>query len=213
LYLAGFAEPTRLDAQRGPARPDGPPRRESSLWFDLARTIELYQGAKAVDTPVDDLARAAWGLVLCAQCASDDVVFGTTTDGSVPIPIRVRLAHAQPVGDYLAKVREDHRQGRRQAPLAAEEFAACAGLPAGTDLFGTVVRCGRTPWSGVAPPYAVELVVECGSRFGLAVRHSADQLTQEDARGLLELTSRTMAALATTPGAAPLGELAVLTTA
>ncbi|MEO3778890.1 amino acid adenylation domain-containing protein [Micromonospora sp. B11E3] len=209
-YLFGFAEPTRLGIRRRVAEPTADGRAEVSTVCDAAETAALATAAATADVSTDDLARAAWGLVLCAYAGTDDVVFGATDDEPAAVALRVRLDHTGSSGGYLTRLRDEHRRGREQAPPAPGSWASWAGVPAGTPLYDSVVRCGRTASSDADGAAPVELLVRSGPQLELTLRYHRAELAETDARRLLDHTSRVLLALASAPPSTPLWRITVL---
>ncbi|WKG12614.1 amino acid adenylation domain-containing protein [Nocardia sp. PE-7] len=90
--------------------------------LDAARTAELTTFAAAAEVTANTVFQTAWGLVVAASTARDDVVFGATVSGRPPqldgvgdmiglfvdaVPVRVRIDPADTVGDLIRAVQAE----------------------------------------------------------------------------------------------------------
>ncbi|MCI3220746.1 non-ribosomal peptide synthetase [Streptomyces sp. NP-1717] len=152
--LAGLEAPTLVapGAARAGAEPGSVECR-----LDPGETAALTRWARARGTTVNSAVQAAWALTLSGYTGVRDVVFGVTVAGRPPeidgvedmvglfvntVPLRVRLRHAEPIGDLVLRV---HRE---QAPLLDHQHVRLsdvqrrAGL---TELFDTSMAFENFP--------------------------------------------------------------------
>ncbi|MBC7299565.1 MAG: amino acid adenylation domain-containing protein [Nocardia sp.] len=90
--------------------------------LDAARTAVLTAFAAATEVTANTVFQTAWGLVVAASTARDDVVFGATVSGRPPqldgvgdmiglfvdaVPVRVRIRPADTIGELIRAVQAE----------------------------------------------------------------------------------------------------------
>jgi amino acid adenylation domain-containing protein len=170
--LAGLAGPTLVAGSGTTA--DLPVRRPVPV--DTRLSAGLVALARDRGVTLNTVLQVLWGLVLATATGSKDVVFGTTVTGRPPeltgvdsmvglfintVPVRVRLAPADSVGQLLDRVQ------REQASLLDAHHVGLSDLQRDTGfapMFDSLVVFESYPSGGLA-----ELV----ARTGLTVRPKA----------------------------------------
>jgi natural product biosynthesis luciferase-like monooxygenase protein len=152
--LEGFTAPHALVA--APPADGSAPRGHGEHAFRLSRaeSDRLRAFGEANELTLSTFVQGAWALVLGAETAEDDVVFGATRAcrrSSVPgaegaaglfintLPLRVTIDAAAPARDWLRGVRERHREVRafEHTPLA--DVVAASDVPGDQGLFESII--------------------------------------------------------------------------
>ncbi|MFD4439543.1 amino acid adenylation domain-containing protein [Nocardia sp. NPDC058519] len=125
--------------------------------LDAARTSELTGFAAAAEVTANTLFQTAWGLVVAASTARDDVVFGATVSGRPPqldgvgdmiglfvdaVPVRVRIDPAGNVGDLIRAVQAEQATLLDHHHLGLGAIQRVAGLG---ELFDTMLAFESYP--------------------------------------------------------------------
>ena len=156
--LAGFGVPTPLPYDRPPVDAH---RAESgeSVRMDLpAGRLEFV--ARANGLTVNTVVQGAWALLLSRLSGEPDVVFGTTVSGRPAelagvesmigmfintVPTRVRVDGTDGVVPWLRRLQLDQTESRRFDFVSLTQLQAWSDLPAGTNLFSSMVAFENYP--------------------------------------------------------------------
>ncbi len=153
--LAGFGTPTPLPYDRAPRDTH---RTQSADWHsvtvDAGQAERLASYARRHHLTLSTLLEGAWALLLSRYAGQADVVFGTTVSGrpaDLPgsdamtgifintLPVRARVDHQAGVTEWLAAHQDDQAEARRYDYLPLTDIQARADIPAGADLFASLV--------------------------------------------------------------------------
>ncbi|MFC9660091.1 amino acid adenylation domain-containing protein [Nocardia sp. NPDC127606] len=125
--------------------------------LDIARTSALTAFAAAAEVTANTVFQTAWGLVVAASTARDDVVFGATVSGRPPqldgvadmiglfvdaVPVRVRIDPAATVGDLIRVVQAEQASLLDHHHLGLGAIQRVAGLG---ELFDTMLAFESYP--------------------------------------------------------------------
>ncbi len=160
--LAGFATPTPLPWDRSPAQAHrtrtAQPVRGSLTAGDTARLRDV---ARRHGLTVNTLVQGAWALLLAHQSGDDDVVFGTTVSGrpdDLPgvetmigmfintIPTRTRIDRGEAVLPWLRRLQDEQNRARRFDFVALGRLRSLSDVPAGQNLFDSMVAFENYPF-------------------------------------------------------------------
>ncbi|MGW5053662.1 non-ribosomal peptide synthase/polyketide synthase [Actinokineospora sp. NPDC004072] len=242
--LAGVAEPTPLPFDR---RPAGAHRAASSRTARLelpADVSELVRAqAQRHGLTVSTVVQGAWGLLLARFSGRDDVVFGTTVSGRPPdlpgvesmvglfintVPTRLRVRRGVPVAEWLAEVQTRQAEARRYDYAALSRLRAWSDVPAGANLFDSIVVFENYPFDGDAlaatgvrlvessddepTNYPISVVARPGDTLVLDIDHDPALFDAATAARLADHLRLLLTAIATDPST-PLDALPVFTDA
>ncbi|HEV2149834.1 MAG TPA: MupA/Atu3671 family FMN-dependent luciferase-like monooxygenase [Longimicrobiaceae bacterium] len=223
--LQGFAGPTRMVAERGTVPPLS---RVHQLPLDAAAAERLRGLIEQHRLEWDALLAAAWGLLLHAHTGCTDVTFGLAVPGRPAklagseamvgsfrnvVPFRLRVEGGATVASWLRGV-QGVRAALRPGELASpEQLREWAGLPAGADLFESVVEAevrGNDPLADqleaeprrVPAPdgHPLELRLSAGEEVSLRLVFDAHRLDPARAAVLLKELGAVLQAVAEAPG-------------
>ncbi|MGY0499068.1 amino acid adenylation domain-containing protein [Nocardia sp. FBN12] len=125
--------------------------------LDAARTSALTTFAAAAEVTPNTVFQTAWGLVVAATTARDDVVFGATVSGRPPqldgvgdmiglfvdaVPVRVRIDPADTVGALIRAVQAEQASLLEHHHLGLGAIQRVAGLG---ELFDTMLAFESYP--------------------------------------------------------------------
>ncbi|MFC8380964.1 amino acid adenylation domain-containing protein [Nocardia sp. NPDC057272] len=125
--------------------------------LDAARTSALTAFAAAAEVTANTVFQTAWGLVVAASTAREDVVFGATVSGRPPqldgvgdmiglfvdaVPVRVRIDPTATVGDLIRAVQADQASLLDHHHLGLGAIQRVAGLG---ELFDTMLAFESYP--------------------------------------------------------------------
>ncbi|MHA6779791.1 amino acid adenylation domain-containing protein [Pseudonocardia saturnea] len=193
--------------------------------LDAATTAALTATARAEGVTLGTALHAAWGLLLGQLTGERDVVLGSTVSGRdaavdgvesavglfiATLPVRLRWAPADRLGDVLTRMRDagtallDHQQ------IGLGELQRIAGLP---DLFDTLVVIENYPRTSVpvaglrvtdvdvldAVHYPVALIVDVADELVLTVKYDPARV----AAGAADLVAAQLARILTTIASGP----------
>ena len=197
--------------------------------LDATLSAALGEMARGAGLTLATLLQGAWAILLGRLTGRDDVVFGVTVSGRTgevadddriigllinTVPVRVRLAAAQPVRALLSGLQAE------QAGLLAHQHAGLAELQrmAGVGvLFDTAMvvenypldaasladAAGEVRLSGAsvhdASHYPLSLVAVPGERLELILRHHPDLIGDAEAAAIADRLVRVLAAMVATP--------------
>ncbi|MDT8913027.1 non-ribosomal peptide synthase/polyketide synthase [Amycolatopsis sp. PS_44_ISF1] len=160
--LAGFGAPTPLPWDRAPARAH---RARSSETVRVAlsaeRSAALRDAARRNGLTVNTVVQGAWALLLSHHSGEADVVFGTTVSGrpdDLPgaetmvgmfintVPTRARVEPGAPVAQWLRRLQDEQNQARRFDFVALGRLRSFSDVPAGQNLFDSMVAFENYPF-------------------------------------------------------------------
>ncbi|GAA4918381.1 amino acid adenylation domain-containing protein [Actinomycetospora succinea] len=220
--LAGLDEPTRLlealapDAATDPAPARAPRHHQSHLGVDEETTGRLVAAARRRGLTLGTVLHGAWALMVGRLTGRRDVVVGSTVsgrDGVLPgvedavglfintVPVRLRWAPGEPVGDVLAAL-QAHR-----TELLDHDGVALAALQRELghgELFDSLVVVENYPQpDGVeaidvvdAVHYPVALIAAVGPRLDLTIKHDPTRVDAAAAELVVAQLHRTLDLLA-----------------
>ncbi|MFD4458849.1 amino acid adenylation domain-containing protein [Nocardia sp. NPDC058480] len=125
--------------------------------LDAARTSELTTFAASAEVTANTVFQTAWGLVVAASTAREDVVFGATVSGRPPqldgvgdmiglfvdaVPVRVRIDPGDNVGDLIRAVQAEQASLLDHHHLGLGAIQRVAGLG---ELFDTMLAFESYP--------------------------------------------------------------------
>jgi phthiocerol/phenolphthiocerol synthesis type-I polyketide synthase E len=201
--LAGFARPTAIGADRpAPATPAAPgdhDRRDVALAADFSAT--LADLARRNQVTLNNLAQAAWALLLSRVSEEDDVVFGVSISSrpaAIPgidamvglflnaLPLRVRLDADRPLSAWLKDLQDRQRELLEHAHTPLAEVQRWNDLPRDRPLFESFLEFWNFPLAAeiadrqfsmsdvhydVATNYPLSLRVVPGTELGLQLSY------------------------------------------
>ena len=155
--LAGFETPlllpgTRQTDQASTAHVEGA--------LSEASFASLDNFARSQGLTLSTCIQGAWAVLLSRYCRTDDVVFGLTVSGRDSglsgvegiigllintLPVRVRFAPDQNVGEWLQQVQESNRLREPHAGTPLARIQTCSELEGGTGLFETLLVVENYP--------------------------------------------------------------------
>lgn len=162
------------------------PTQEARALFDLAAAWRVTPGA---------VLQGAVGLWLAARSGRDDVVYGLTVSGrpaDLPdaativgslvsnVPVRLRCAPSQALGDWLQEIHRGEGRRQRVAHASPAQLREWSDVPPGDPLFDTLLLLnpGDPPpgdWHGITWE-AGSATLDAGYPFLVAVGGSAGEL-------------------------------------
>jgi amino acid adenylation domain-containing protein/non-ribosomal peptide synthase protein (TIGR01720 family) len=181
-YLAGFASPTDLGVARGPLAGE-PPAYQARLSTLPGETTEKLRAlARQGRVTLNTLTQAAWALLLSRYSGSSDVVFGATVSGRPgelagveeivglfinTLPVRVRVPGSEPLAGWISRLQEEQAEMRQHEHVPLAQIQAWSEVPAGRELFESILVFQNYPPESARP----------GAESGLQVRRfdSAEQ--------------------------------------
>jgi non-ribosomal peptide synthase protein (TIGR01720 family) len=153
--LSDFSEPTPLRYDRQPVEAH---RAESSesvrVELPVDSSARLQEVARRNGLTVNTLVQGAWALLLSRYCGERDVVFGTTVSGRPAelagvesmvgmfintVPTRVDVQNGSNVVAWLRALQLDQTECRRFDFVSLAQVQSWSDLPAGVNLFDSVV--------------------------------------------------------------------------
>ncbi|WP_410592315.1 non-ribosomal peptide synthase/polyketide synthase [Amycolatopsis sp. lyj-23] len=191
--LAGFDAPTALPYDRPPAEAHQS-RSTDSVRVELppAATLRLRDFARAHGLTVNTVVQGGWALLLAMLSGDRDVVFGTTVSGRPAdlagvetmiglfintIPTRVRVDGGQPVARWLGQLQTAQSEARDHDFVSLARLRPLSDVPAGQNLFDSMVVFENYPISEPATagaPRVVEVASADATNFPLCLRASLD---------------------------------------
>jgi amino acid adenylation domain-containing protein len=164
--LQGAAVPTPLGISFRPsaeARVSGNGEHDFSM--SGAATSALNDFARAHRLTLNTILQGTWALLLSRYGGQDDVVFGAVVSGrpaAMPdvermvgmfintIPVRVQIAPEMRVVDWLEVLQAAQSEAREYQYSSLVDVKRWSKLPAGADLFETVLVCENFPVTGAS---------------------------------------------------------------
>ncbi|MGH3785814.1 MAG: non-ribosomal peptide synthase/polyketide synthase, partial [Pseudonocardiaceae bacterium] len=160
--LSGFESSTPLPYDRQPREAH---RSESSesvvVELELQESARLHLMAKRSGLTVNTIVQGAWGLLLSRCSGQRDVVFGTTVSGRPAelmgvesmvgmfintVPTRVRVDGGRDVVSWLRDLQAEQAESRRFDSVSLAQVQAWSELPAGANLFDSMVVFQNYPF-------------------------------------------------------------------
>ncbi|MFC5687627.1 non-ribosomal peptide synthase/polyketide synthase [Amycolatopsis mediterranei] len=192
--LAGFDAPTALPYDRPPAEAHQS-RSTDSVRIELppAATLRLREFARTRGLTVNTVVQGGWALLLAMLSGDRDVVFGTTVSGRPAdlagvetmiglfintIPTRVRVDGTQPVARWLGQLQAAQSEARDHDFVSLARLRPLSDVPAGQNLFDSMVVFENYPISEPATagaPRVVEVASADATNFPLCLRASLDE--------------------------------------
>ncbi|MDQ7803079.1 non-ribosomal peptide synthase/polyketide synthase [Amycolatopsis sp. A133] len=192
--LAGFDTPTALPYDRPPAEAHQS-RSTDSVRVELppAATLRLREFAKTHGLTVNTVVQGGWALLLAMLSGDRDVVFGTTVSGRPAdlagvetmiglfintIATRVRVPGAQPVARWLGQLQAAQSEARDHDFVSLARLRPLSDVPAGQNLFDSMVVFENYPISEPATagaPRVAEVSSADATNFPLCLRASLDE--------------------------------------
>ncbi|MER5299619.1 amino acid adenylation domain-containing protein [Streptomyces lasiicapitis] len=233
--LTGFAAPALLAPARvlGGSRAADP--HEPTLRLSDERSHALRGTARERGVTLAGLVHAAWALVVARRTGARDLTVGSVLSGRPAeidgiestvglfintLPLRVRISEEMPANEWLGSVHQGLQEltDHQHAPLS--EVTSWAGVPAGAQLFDSIVVVENYPFEGFdtdgftlagvrlreRTTYPVSVQVMPGEVLELRLCVDASVFDADAARWLLDDLDRALDALTGDPGAT-LGEL------
>ncbi|HJP80089.1 MAG TPA: amino acid adenylation domain-containing protein, partial [Pseudonocardiaceae bacterium] len=213
--LAGLTATTPLPYDRQPApsttaRPGATVRRA----LTGEQTTALSAFAQRNGLTASTVVQGAWALLLARHSGQDDVVFGTTVSGrpaDLPgvesmigvfintVPTRIDVADQADLLDWLRDLQRQQAQARRFEHVSLAQLSRWAELPAGTNLFDSIVVFENYPFDQAAlglritetgdvqpTSYPLTVVVEPGARMSIGMDFDAALFDQGTVEALAE---------------------------
>ncbi len=191
--LAGFEAPTALPYDRPPAEAHQS-RSTDSVRVELApaATLRLREFARTHGLTVNTVVQGGWALLLAVLSGDRDVVFGTTVSGRPAdlagvetmiglfintIPTRVRVDGGRPVAQWLGQLQAAQSEARDHDFVSLARLRPLSDVPAGQNLFDSMVVFENYPISEPATagaPRVVEVASADATNFPLCLRASLD---------------------------------------
>nr|WP_041842091.1 non-ribosomal peptide synthetase [Actinoplanes friuliensis] len=164
--LAGMTEPTPLPYDRQPGEVH---RSESAetvrVRLSDTESTALRRTAQQHGLTVNTVVQGAWALLLARCGGGPDVVFGTTVSGRPAeltgvesmigmfintVPTRVSVLRDEPAADWLRGLQQAQSEARRFDWTALSRLRGWSDLPAGDNLFDSVVVFENYPYDEAA---------------------------------------------------------------
>ena len=205
--LADLTEPSPLPLA-APANPGGGEAREHRIALSAELTARLEQLARSRRVTLGTLVQGAWAILLARYTGRDDVVFGVTVAGRPPeiggidrmvglfintVPLRARVRPGVRFDAWLRELQAQQSAQTAYQHLGLGEIREQSGVPAGTELFDTLVVVENYPIdadladehrAGLAlgsvrvfdaAHYPLSLVVAPGERLGIVLTYRTDR--------------------------------------
>ncbi|MCG8919824.1 amino acid adenylation domain-containing protein [Actinokineospora sp. PR83] len=172
--LAGFGRPTPLPYDRTP----GPAHRgESSAAVrtvvDAEWSARLDATARRNGLTVNTVVQGAWALLLARHSGERDVVFGTTVSGRPAelagvesmvgmfvnsVPTRAAVDESEPAVSWLRRLQAEQTESRVHEATSLARLRSFTDLPAGENLFNSMVVFENYPLSDAAEVGALRVL-------------------------------------------------------
>ena len=241
--LAGLSAPTPLPVLDPPGSAQERPRATDSADVvvpdTLAQALDAY--ARRTGVTMNTLLQGAWAILLSRYCGDRDVCFGSTVSvrpAELPgvdsvvgllintIPVRVDVDDRRDPAAWLRELQQEQARGREFAAAPLPRIQAATEVPAGVNLFDSIVLFQNYPFAPGARAGDLDLVsvdVHFGLSFplclcvtpgsagsGMAMRllHDPERF---DRRTITAMGEHLLALLGSVPGAAAVGDLSPLT--
>ncbi|HKN97581.1 MAG TPA: condensation domain-containing protein, partial [Pseudonocardiaceae bacterium] len=160
--LAGLRAPTPLPFDRPPG-PAHVTHSASTVDAELPvpDSAALYEFARRHRVTVNVVVQGMWATVLARRGGGRDVCFGAVVSGRPAelagvdamvgmfvntVPVRVRVGADQDLPGWLRRLQADQVDARRFEHVSLARLHRCAGLPAGVNLFDSIVAFENYPF-------------------------------------------------------------------
>jgi amino acid adenylation domain-containing protein/non-ribosomal peptide synthase protein (TIGR01720 family) len=156
--LAGFEAPTPLPFDRPPTQSH---QSESSAAVQLTlAATDLQEAARQHGLTVNTLVQGAWAILLSRHTREQDILFGTTVSGrpaELPgvesmigmfintVPARVKVDGRESLSTWLTALQAAQAESRRFEFTALATLQSWSDLPAGQNLFNSIVAFENYP--------------------------------------------------------------------
>ncbi|ANN17189.1 non-ribosomal peptide synthetase [Amycolatopsis orientalis] len=184
--LADLSAATPLPYDRVPARGHSTRSAERvATELDETASDRLYAFAKRHRLTVNAVVQGAWALLLSRYSGEQDVCFGATVSGRPPelpgvdditgifintLPVRMRVDGGAGLVDWLREAQARQVVSRRFGHLALTRLQGWSGVPAGTNLFDSIVVFENYPIDELADgPRVRELQAAERTNYPLSV--------------------------------------------
>ncbi|MFJ7903270.1 non-ribosomal peptide synthase/polyketide synthase [Streptomyces sp. NPDC096198] len=240
--LAGLADPTPLPYDRRPV-PGAPARSGTWLSQQLGAdgTERLTEFARRHRLTLNTVVQGAWALLLARWSGEREVCFGTTVSGRpadlagadtitglfiTTLPARVTVDGTAHPDAWLRELQTARAEDRRFDHLPLTELRDLAHVPAGTEMFDSLLVFENYPVGdataeahGVrvrdldareATNYPLTVVISPGDRLGVELGYDPRYFGEGTARSFSAQLLHTLDALAAAPDTARLDTVDVL---
>ncbi|MEU5837256.1 amino acid adenylation domain-containing protein [Streptomyces diacarni] len=170
--VGDFGLPTPLPYDRQPVNAHGTrSSREIRVRLSPARSGRLTRAARAARLTVNTLIQGAWAVLLARYGGTSDVCFGTTVSGrpaTLPgaesmaglfintVPVRTRI-DGTPAVDWLRRLQGEQLDSRQHEHVSLAQIQRWSGVPAGTNLFDSIVVFENYPYDDDAAAHGLTL--------------------------------------------------------
>jgi amino acid adenylation domain-containing protein/non-ribosomal peptide synthase protein (TIGR01720 family) len=160
--LTGFRCMTTLPFDQPPADTRRPAATETIVTgLSAEQTGQLRAAAQRTGLTLNTVVQGAWGVLLWCYSGDRDVVFGSTVSGRPAdlagvesmvgmfintVPVRLTVHDGAPVVPWLRGLQADQSESRRFDFLALAQIRGCGEVPAGTELFDSIVAFENYPF-------------------------------------------------------------------
>ncbi|MGV4925014.1 amino acid adenylation domain-containing protein [Streptomyces sp. BHT-5-2] len=238
--VEGFTVPTPLPYDRQPVKAHGTrSSREVQVTLSAERTARLTEAARAARLTVNTLVQGAWAALLARYSGAADVCFGTTVSGrpaTLPgaeamaglfintVPVRARL-DGTPAVEWLRDLQGAQLDSRQYEHVSLAQIQRASGVPAGTNLFDSIVVFENYPYDGDAAAayglglgtfqgdevtnYALTLTAYAADTLHLNLGYDPDLFDEATVRRLTGHLATLLDGIATAPGT-PMDDLPLL---
>ncbi|HSV65997.1 MAG TPA: amino acid adenylation domain-containing protein [Mycobacteriales bacterium] len=229
--LAGVTEPTPLPYDR-PATAAHQSESSAAVRVELsaAESGRVHQVARQHGLTVNTIIQGAWALLLSRLSGQPDVVFGTTVSGrpaELPgvesmvgmfintVPTRVSVDGGQGVLSWLRALQVAQVESRRFDYVSLGQLQAWSDLPAGMNLFDSMVVFENYPFDDTAggpsgprveevdavdtTNFALTLTAYLDSRLGFGLAYDPKLFDAETAQRLADRLHLVLTAIADDP--------------
>ncbi|MFE1929243.1 non-ribosomal peptide synthase/polyketide synthase [Streptomyces sp. NPDC059474] len=240
--LEGFTAPTPLPYDRRPT-PEIATRSSHWLSHRLGEqdTAALQDFARRHRLTMNTIVQGAWALLVSRLSGESDVCFGTTVSGrpaELPgadditgifintLPVRCAVAGAAGTAAWLRQLQAEQADARGFGHVPLAELRGWSELPAGVDLFESLVVFENYPINSSAAAehglrvrdlnalestnYALTVVVSPGSELSVELGYDPRLFEKATAEALADRLTHLLGALAAAPDELPLEQLDVL---
>ncbi|MEU1948118.1 amino acid adenylation domain-containing protein [Streptomyces sp. NPDC020125] len=240
--LEGFTAPTPLPYDRRPT-PEIATRSSHWLSHRLGEqdTAALQDFARRHRLTMNTIVQGAWALLVSRLSGESDVCFGTTVSGrpaELPgadditgifintLPVRCAVAGAAGTAAWLRELQAEQADARGFGHVPLAELRGWSELPAGVDLFESLVVFENYPINSSAAAehglrvrdlnalestnYALTVVVSPGSELSVELGYDPRLFEKATAEALADRLTHLLGALAAAPDELPLEQLDVL---
>ncbi|MGP8300094.1 amino acid adenylation domain-containing protein [Streptomyces inhibens] len=161
----GFTVPTQLPYDRQPVKAHGTrSSREVRLQLSAERSTRLSEAARSARLTVNTLVQGAWAILLARYGGVRDVCFGTTVSGrpaTLPgaesmaglfintVPVRATVDSTGTV-EWLRRLQSEQLDSRQHEHVSLAQIQRWSGIPAGTNLFDSIVVFENYPYDSDA---------------------------------------------------------------